>query len=134
MKIGFIIFVALILSFYAGSKYSDFSRALNPPYISIRILDYTKCKVQGYSILLLDKTVSKAIEQIDKEDSGIASNMDTTIFVIPNIFHKGKITYQVKADYINCKGIISEKRQVERGWLLYETVRDGKIEHQVRSR
>ena len=100
---------------------------------SVRVTDNSGCKLERYEISLPEKTVVVNEEQVVKGTIGALGKIDTLIHVYGREDKDGKISYVLRASYSDCDDIVGERRVVKKGYLLYEYIKDGKVQFQVRS-
>lgn len=125
--------VCLILGGVFGSVFTNISRNINPDYIHVRILDYSECEATQYKILFKEKVVSIEGQQIYDETQMMAAKTDRIIRILPKRNSDDKIEYSIKAFYKDCPSLIGKGRVVKAGSSLYESIRDGAVNHRVRS-
>ncbi len=131
----FIIFVVVfIFGVVSGSVATSISKAMNPPYFTIRIIDNQKCSDREYSIETKENIITIKPDAIDNENHPVARYAEAFFHIIPNPDLTEKYGYKVHARYSDCADIVSDERIVERGWVLYESIRDGKVDHHVRAK
>jgi len=130
MKIAVIFIIAVLIGVFSTQIWNN----LNTSYFIVRVIDNDKCMNREYIVDLESHSVSVKGEQIELKDIVIALEAEAFIFVMPPLDSKKEYTYKFRAKYSNCPDILSEARTVERGWLLYETIKDGKVTHTIRSR
>lgn len=108
--------------------------AMDREYIVVRLLEYSKCIPRQYSIITPENTVVITGNQIKDETQMMAAQVDVKVKILSIPDNNNKVSYHVKAEYTDCPALISNKRTVEPGYILYETIRDGSISFQIRSK
>ena len=134
MKRFFIFSLIFLFGFLAGNIITEISNTINPEFLTIRILDNQKCENRQDVIEMDDRIVSIKPEAIDTENHPVARYAEAFFRIVPMPSLKEEYSYRVHAQYSDCADIISDKRTVERGWILYESISEGEIKHVVRSR
>jgi len=123
-----------ILGVVIGAIATQAVNSLSFDFIGIRIIDNQNCKAPVYTIEMEDKSIVIAGKQVNFEFTPMATTTDTDIQIYPSLKSGSNINYTVRASYDDCETILSDVRQVERGWLIYESISDGNIKHQVRAK
>jgi len=129
-----IVGVAIVLSILGGYYFSQLRSTLNPNYISVRIIDASDCKGPTYTVELGEKNISITKDQVNYEFPILGKGSDTIVKIYAKTNSEGNVIYKLRALYENCGEILGEKRKVEPGWMLYETIRDKEIIFQVRAK
>lgn len=78
-----------------------------------------------------EMTVSFSAEQITAikgEQSELVLDIPVASDV-PDIFK-----YKLRAEYEDCVEIVSQEMEAKRGYIIYESIFDKKIEHQIRAK
>jgi len=132
MKKDILLISFLIIGLLGGYYFSKFSDAMSPDHITIRIVDISECKEPNYTIELKDKNIHISGAQINYEYPISGKGSDTIVTVLPKPNNNNYVYYKLRASYKNCRELLSERRKVERGMRLYETIKNNKIEHLVR--
>ena len=125
-----ILFIGLLVGFTFGQFWTG-TKGRN---IIILISDDSNCSVIDYAIETKYKTITVSKDQINNHLQK-PLNANVSIDLYPPLLNSGEnFTYKVHANYSNCKNLVSSERIVEKGWILYEFIKNGKIEHVVRAR
>ena len=100
----------------------------------IRIIDDSRCTSPTYTIITEKQSIVVTGDQIDYEGAIAPNGAEAFISVSRPPFTEGNnLRYAVKAEYNECEATLSEYRDVEYGWTLYEFIDDNEIKHTVRS-
>lgn len=101
----------------------------------IRIIDDSRCAAPTYTIITEEQSIVVTGDQLDYDGAISPNGAEAFISVSrPPFTEEKNLKYAVKAEYNNCETILSEYRDVEYGWILYEFIDDNEIKHTVRSR
>jgi hypothetical protein len=126
--------IYFLLSASLGGLITSIYLGLNTEYISIRLIDHSECIGAKYSIVSDKMTFTVSGSQINREPSLMAAESDTMVYLTIQPNSSNEVEYSVLAEYQNCPSIESKKRKVKKGYLLYESIVDGHINHAIRSR
>lgn len=104
-----------------------------PDSILIKIRDGSKCDLKGYSIEMSEMTVSFSAAQV----AAIKGESISSEVVLDIPIARGEpatFSYKIRAEYENCAEIVGNERTAERGYIIYESIYDNKIDYQVRAK
>lgn len=120
-----------VFGLVVGYGFFFLDNMLEIDYLTIRVMNDTDCEAQRISILYKDMSFVVEEDQINREPTLMAVRSDT---MIRTLRESSELTeYSVLIEFANCPSIQSPVRRVEKGSILYESVRkDGTIDHQVR--
>jgi hypothetical protein len=119
---------AILFSLLLGASAATLWSRLNPDHIVVRVIDHQKCSDPEYLIEMDSQTTS-----VKGSSRPMESQVDAFVYAMPSLDAPKQITYRLRARYSDCAEILSDKRNVERGWILYENIREGAIHHIVRA-
>jgi len=125
--------ITILLGIFLGVVTTHLVSAFNQEYIQVRIIDNGNCSAISYSVVMKNLKVTVSENQIESENTSVASNSEAMIYFLPKYNGEDKHRYQVKAEYSDCETIISEEREAERGRLIYEWIENRKFKHQIRA-
>ncbi|MCU7844479.1 MAG: hypothetical protein KZQ93_11635 [Candidatus Thiodiazotropha sp. (ex Monitilora ramsayi)] len=127
------VLIAFIVGCVIGGFCTYVINTINPDFFTIRILDDDECSDPVYAIEMKNQLLTVSGEQIQTEFNAIADK-EAFFFVMPPLDGSEEYTYKVHAKYSDCKEIVTSERIVKRGWVLYESIRNGEITHKIRAR
>ena len=126
--------IILLISFLFGVFVAAVWSSMDNDFIVVRIIDNQKCNDREYLLEMENQTISVKGKQIDTTNLMVALEAEAFFYALPYPSTSDQITYRVRAHYSNCTEILSKEREVERGWLIYETIENQTIRHVVRAR
>ena len=115
------------VGYYAYDQYKQ-ERVL------VVVTDSTDCEAAEYSLLLTEKTISASGAQVRNIDFGSSKVNEVFFSFVGRPDGKGGINYRVKAQYKNCDEVLGPANVVNGGWVIYETIKNGEVLHDVRAK
>lgn len=116
-----ILMVGLAVGFAVGAFVATVWGRFKSDHFIVRVFDGQECSDPEYLLELKGQTISVKGPGVD-------------LYVMPPTGSPQQISYRIRARYSDCSEIVSDQRTVERGWLLYESIKKGSFHHQVRAR
>jgi len=108
---------------------------LKREFVTVRVIDRQDCADPEYYLEMVNQTISVKGDQIGQTDTQMmAAKFEAFIYAaqVPSL--QGEVRYRLRASYSDCADVLGDERVAKEGWILYETIEGGSIDHVVRSK
>jgi hypothetical protein len=124
----------LIVGIFIGAVLFYLFDLVKNEHVLIVVTDSTNCEVIDYSLIFDDRVISAETAQLNKSMYKDSVTYEKFFSVLAKENDDGYITYNVRVRYKDCAEIIGPLNKIRHGWVIYESVQNDKIVHDVRSK